>query len=112
LDIITSGPIPPNPSELIQSDNLKRVIDELRKSYDTIIIDAPPMGALTDSILLMKLADISLVVFRSEFSEKEFIKSLEDMVKTYSLNNVGIVLNDVKPKNLSQSFFKYSYTYK
>ncbi len=112
LDIITSGPIPPNPSELIQSDNLKRVIDELRKSYDTIIIDAPPMGALTDSILLMKLADISLIVFRSEFSEKEFIKSLEDMVKTYSLDNVGIVLNDVKPKNLSQSFFKYSYTYK
>ena len=112
LDIITSGPIPPNPSELIQSDNLKRVIDELRKSYDTIIIDAPPMGALTDSILLMKLADISLIVFRSEFSEKEFIKSLEDMVNTYSLDNVGIVLNDVKPKNLSQSFFKYSYTYK
>jgi capsular exopolysaccharide synthesis family protein len=112
LDIITSGPIPPNPSELIQSGDLKKVIDELRENYDTIIVDAPPMGALTDAILLMKMADISLVVFRSEFSEKEFLSSLEEMVTSYSLENVGVILNDVKPKNLSQSFFKYSYTYK
>ncbi len=112
LDIITSGPIPPNPSELIQAGHLERVIEELRANYDYIIVDAPPMGALTDAILLMKLADISLVVFRSEYSEKEYLKSLEDMTQTYEISNVGIVLNDVKPKNLSQSFFKYSYTYK
>ncbi len=112
LDIITSGPIPPNPSELMQAGHLERVIEELRANYDYIIIDAPPMGALTDAILLMKLADISLVVFRSEYSEKEYLKSLEDMIQTYEISNVGIVLNDVKPKNLSQSFFKYSYTYK
>jgi capsular exopolysaccharide synthesis family protein len=112
LDIITSGPIPPNPSELMQSGKLNEIIDTLRDSYDYIIIDAPPMGALTDSILLMKLADISLVVFRSEFSEKEYVKSLEEMATSYDINNVGLILNDVKPKNLSQSFFKYSYTYK
>ncbi len=112
LDIITSGPIPPNPSELIQAGKLDDIMEELRENYDYIIVDAPPIGALTDSILLMKLADISLVVFRSEFSEKEFISSLEDMVNSYGIENVGTVLNDVKPKNLSQSFFKYSYTYK
>jgi capsular exopolysaccharide synthesis family protein len=112
LDIITSGPIPPNPSELMQSGKLNEIIESLRDSYDYIIIDAPPMGALTDSILLMKLADISLVVFRSEFSEKEYVKSLEDMIESYGINNIGLILNDVKPKNLSQSFFKYSYTYK
>jgi len=112
LDIITSGPIPPNPSELMQSGKLSDLIDELREAYDYIIIDAPPMGAITDAILLMKIADISLVVFRSEFSEKEFVKSLEDVVSSYKIDNVGLVLNDVKPKNMSQSFFKYSYTYK
>ncbi len=112
LDIITSGPIPPNPSELIQSGDLKGIIDKLRESYDYIIIDAPPIGSLTDAILLMKLADISLVVFRSEFSEKEFLPSLEEMVDSYKLQNVGIILNSVKEKNMSQSFFKYSYTYK
>jgi len=112
LDIITSGPIPPNPSELIQTGKLESIISELRENYDYIIVDAPPIGALTDSILLMKLADISLVVFRSEFSDKEFVKSLEDMIGSYSIENVGLILNDVKPKNLSQSFFKYSYTYK
>lgn len=112
LDIITSGPIPPNPSELMQSGKLSDLIDELRETYDYIIIDAPPMGAITDAILLMKIADISLVVFRSEFSEKEFVKSLEDVVSSYKIDNVGLVLNDVKPKNMSQSFYKYSYTYK
>ncbi len=112
LDIITSGPIPPNPSELMQSGKLDKLIEELRETYDYIIVDSPPMGSITDAIILMKLADISLVVFRSEFSEKEFVKSLEEMVGAYNIDNVGIVLNDVKPKNMSQSFFKYSYTYK
>jgi len=112
LDIITSGPIPPNPSELMQSGKLDKLIDELRETYDYIIVDAPPMGSITDAIILMKLADISLVVFRSEFSEKEFVKSLEDVLSSYKIENVGLVLNDVKPKNMSQSFFKYSYTYK
>jgi capsular exopolysaccharide synthesis family protein len=112
LDIITSGPIPPNPSELMQSGKLDKLIEELREAYDYIIVDSPPMGSITDAIILMKLADISLVVFRSEFSEKDFVKSLEEVVGSYNIDNVGIVLNDVKPKNMSQSFFKYSYTYK
>ena len=112
LDIITSGPIPPNPSELMQSGKLDELINELRETYDYIIVDAPPMGSVTDAILLMKMADISLVVFRSEFSEKDFVRSLEDVVSSYKIENVGLVLNDVKPKNMSQSFFKYSYTYK
>ncbi len=111
LDIITSGPIPPNPSELLQSGKIEQIIDELRESYDYIIIDAPPMGSVTDALILMKSADISLVVFRSEFSEKEYVHSLEEMIDSYKLSNVGLVLNDVKPKNMSQSFFKYSYTY-
>ncbi len=112
LDIITSGPIPPNPSELMQSGKLDKLIEELRETYDYIIVDSPPMGSITDAIILMKLADISLIVFRSEFSEKEFVKSLEDVISSYNIENVGLVLNDVKPKNMSQSFFKYSYTYK
>jgi capsular exopolysaccharide synthesis family protein len=112
LDIITSGPIPPNPSELMQVGKIEELISELRKEYDYIIIDSPPMGLVTDALLLMKQADISLVVFRSEFSEKDYVKTLEDMIASYKIKNVGLVLNDVKPKNMSQSFFKYSYTYK
>jgi len=112
LDIITSGPIPPNPSELMQVGKIEAIINELRKDYDYIIVDSPPMGLVTDALLIMKQADISLVVFRSEFSEKEYVKSLEDIVTSYNIDNVGLVLNGVKPKYMSQSFFKYSYTYK
>ena len=112
LDIITSGPIPPNPSELMQAGKIEEIINELRTEYDYIIVDSPPMGLVTDALLIMKQADISLVVFRSELSEKEYVKSLEDIVTSYNINNVGLVLNGVKPKYMSQSFFKYSYTYK
>ncbi len=112
LDIITSGPIPPNPSELMQAGKIEEIINELRTEYDYIIVDSPPMGLVTDALLIMKQADISLVVFRSELSEKDYVKSLEDIVSSYNINNVGLVLNGVKPKYMSQSFFKYSYTYK
>ncbi len=112
LDIITSGPIPPNPSELMQSGKIEEIISELREEYDYIIIDSPPMGLVTDALLLMKQADISLVVFKSEFSEKEYVKSLEEIISSYDIKNVGLVLNGVRPKNMSQSFFKYSYAYK
>ena len=112
LDIITSGPIPPNPSELIQSDKVSEIISALRDEYDYIIIDSPPVGAISDTLILMKMVDISLIVFRSEVSEKEYARSIDEMVKTYDLKNVGLVLNAVKPNNISQGFFKYSYTYK
>ncbi len=112
LDIITSGPIPPNPSELLQSGKVNEIINELREEYDYVIIDSPPVGAISDTLVLMKMVDISLIVFRSEFSEKEYVKSIDEMVRTYDLKNVGLILNAVKPNNISQGFFKYSYTYK
>ena len=109
LDIITSGPIPPNPSDLIESEKMQEIFDELRKSYDYIIIDSPPVGSVTDAILLMKNSDISLAVFMSEYSEKEYVKNLNEMVQMYGLKHIGLILNGVKLKNMPESFSKYNY---
>ncbi len=109
LDIVPSGPIPPNPSDLIESRKMEEIFETLRKDYDYIIIDSPPMASVTDAILLMKNADASLIVFRSEYSEKEYVKNLNETVEMYHLKHIGLILNGVKPNNMPESFSKYNY---
>ncbi len=109
LDIVTSGPIPPNPSDLIDSSIMQEIFDNLRKDYDYIIIDSPPISSVTDAILLMKNADVSLSVFMSEYSEKEYVRNLNETVEMYGLKHIGIVLNGVRAKYLPESFSKYNY---
>ncbi len=109
LDIVTSGPIPPNPSDLIDSSIMQEVFEILRRDYDYIIIDSPPVSSVTDAIILMKNADVSLSVFMSEYSEKDYVKNLNEMVEMYGLKHIGIVLNGVKAKYLPESFSKYNY---
>ncbi|MCF6244080.1 MAG: polysaccharide biosynthesis tyrosine autokinase [Sulfurovum sp.] len=96
LDFISSGPIPPNPSELIQSDMMARVIEELKSEYDIIFFDTPPVGLVTDALLVMPQSDISIYVLRARYSEKEFLKEIEQMKETHNIKGLGIVLNDIK----------------
>ena len=81
LDIITSGPVPPNPSELIQSAQMERVLEKLREIYDVIILDTPPIGLVTDARTLMHFADTSIYVVRADYSKKGFLRSIEKLSK-------------------------------
>ena len=80
LDYITAGPIPPNPSELIQSEEMNDLIELFKKKYDTIMIDNPPVGIVSDGIKMLAEADIPLYVFKGiilkEFLEEE-LKNLK-----------------------------------
>ena len=76
LDIISSGPIPPNPSELIQSEFMPMILEKLREIYDVIILDTPPIGLVTDARTLMHFADTSIYVIRANHSKKAFLKVL------------------------------------
>jgi len=98
LDVITSGPVPPNPSELIQSGDMKEILEQLRELYDVIILDTPPIGLVTDARTLMHLADASLYVVRADYSKKEFLRNVEKLSKE-DISNMGILLNDVKVEN-------------
>lgn len=105
LDVITTGTLPPNPSELILNDNMKGLLDLLKKSYDYIIIDTPPVGLVTDALILMNYADISFVLVRANYTRKEFIKNLDKLSKEHSHNKIGMILNGVDIGN------KYGYGY-
>jgi len=96
LDLIISGKLPSNPSELIYSDKTKEMINILKKQYDYIILDTPPVGLVSDAKLLLKLSDINLYVFKLHYSKKEFLKFVEDLKEKDNLENIGIVINNAK----------------
>ena len=96
FDVITTGTLPPNPSELILSEAFTNLLQVLRTMYDYILIDTPPVGLVTDAVIIMNYADISLVVVRAEYTRKEFIKNIDRLAKEHSGNKVGIILNGTK----------------
>ncbi len=98
FDIITSGFIPPRPYELLDSKKMDEVIESLKKEYDYIVLDTPPIDLVSDAILLMKYADLVLFVCKSEFSDRRFIEKINEVVEKYRIKNAGFILNAVKEK--------------
>ena len=105
VDVITTGILPPNPSELILTDSMKNLLDELKKSYDYILMDTPPVGLVTDALILMNYSDITFTVVRANYTRKEFIRNLDRLSKEHSHNHVGMILNGVEIGD------KYGYGY-
>jgi tyrosine-protein kinase Etk/Wzc len=95
FDFIGSGPHPPNPSELLLNGEFNQLLDELKKEYDFIILDTPPVGLVTDGIMAMKRADISIYVFRANYSKKEFMRHLQRIISINKFTNITTVLNAI-----------------
>jgi capsular exopolysaccharide synthesis family protein len=93
LDIITAGPIAPNPSDLILSERLEILLNTLKKRYDYVFIDSAPFSMVADTLYLMQHANINLVVLREKVSKKSSISNLENMIKQHDFNNVGLLIN-------------------
>ena len=109
LDIITSGPIPPNPSELIISDATDELMSSLKEKYEYIIIDTPPIGIVSDAIELLKYADASIYVVRQNYSQKGMLKMINEKYEKKEVKNISIVLNDFNIK--SKYGYEYGYGY-
>jgi len=106
LDVITSGPIPPNPSELLGSKRMKHFIQEANRVYDLVIIDSPPVLAVTDAQVLANLVDGSLLVVRSGQTEYETAEKAKEALERSTSKLLGTVLNDL-PKKGSSSYYYY-----
>jgi capsular exopolysaccharide synthesis family protein len=107
LDVITSGPIPPNPSELISSSKTGDLFAILKTQYEFIVVDTPPVGILSDTYILMDLADLNIYVVRqNQTPKKEFLHIINDL-KDKKLKNLCLVINDLPLLKKS----KYGYEY-
>ena len=116
LDIITSGPIPPNPAELIASAKCEEFFELLKEKYDYIIIDTPPLGLVTDAFLLMRFADVKLFIVRQGVTNKNIfgsiIKDLEDRGIDASIVINGIQTNKgYYGKRYGSYRYGYGYAY-
>lgn len=94
LDIIPSGPIPPNPAELLSKKETLTLLDSLRSKYDYIIIDTPPVGIVSDAMMLMNYADINVFILRENYSKKDYIKTINNYYSQGKVKNLCILLND------------------
>ena len=111
IDILASGPIPPNPSELLGSERMKALIDEARKSYDRVIIDSPPITAVTDAVILSNFVDGVVVVIRSGVTHREVIKNGITQLKAVNARILGAVLNCVSMGRDNYYYYQYYYYY-
>lgn len=96
LDILSSGPIPPNPSELLGSNRMKALIEKAKETYDMIIFDTPPTLAVTDAQILGNHIDGALLVVRSKQTDREEAVKAKELLNAAKVKILGAVLNDVK----------------
>jgi len=94
MDVITSGPLPPNPVELMASENTKSLMEILEAIYDYIIIDSPPIGVVTDSYLLFNYSDINIFTVRLNYTNKKLFTAQMEDIEQKGIQNFAIVVND------------------
>jgi capsular exopolysaccharide synthesis family protein len=114
FDILPSGSIPPNPGELIRSDKLIEMFQELRKRYDYIIVDTSPIGIVTDAYSLANISDINLFVVRNEKTNKTLYKRLSAQLKQDKIQKLYTIFNDVLndgSRSSKYNHYKYNFGY-
>tara|TARA_B100000953_G_scaffold297971_1_gene293839 strand:- start:10642 stop:12990 length:2349 start_codon:yes stop_codon:yes gene_type:complete len=111
LSIVTSGSIPPNPSELLRNVKIDNMFKELKGLYDYVIVDTAPAMLVADTFLINRFADLTLYVARAGYTEKNLINFAIEAKESGKLSNVSFVLNDVKMSNFGYYGNKYGYTY-
>jgi capsular exopolysaccharide synthesis family protein len=110
LMVISAGPIPPNPSELTALEKTKELIDLLKQRFDYVIIDSSPIGLVSDTFYIAKLADACLLVIRADKTLRDMLgKTLNEISET-TLNSASIVINDIKSDSKRYGYGeKYGY---
>ncbi|WP_194974466.1 GumC family protein [Aquiflexum lacus] len=109
LDVILSGPVPPNPAELLLQDKFSQIMSEIKEEYDVVILDCPPAGLVSETKELFNYSDVNFYIFRQGFSHKSNIQVLNNLIEKGGVNKVYALLNDV---HIDKGYgFGYGYGY-
>ncbi|AWG22215.1 hypothetical protein FFWV33_12160 [Flavobacterium faecale] len=110
LDVLLSGEIPPNPTQLLTNSTFEILLEEAKQNYDFIIIDSAPVQLVSDTLNFSSLADVTVYIARADFTEKKSLVQLSNFIKKGQLKNVGLVINGMR-RNMGYGY-DYAYTYK
>lgn len=108
FDVLTSGPLPPNPAELLGSDNMSELLKVLEEYYDYIIIDTPPINVVADALILAPKTEGLVMVIKQGVSTHEQLKKTLSSIEFANVKLLGTILNGVKMDNKQYSY-KYKY---
>ncbi|MEB2297650.1 MAG: polysaccharide biosynthesis tyrosine autokinase [Ignavibacteria bacterium] len=111
LSFISSGTIPPNPAEMLDSQEMRNFLKQLREKFDLIILDSPPIIAVTDSEILTSMVDGTLLVVSSENTEIDMMERSVELIRRENTQFLGTVLNNFSYKSGYGSYYKYYYYY-
>jgi tyrosine-protein kinase Etk/Wzc len=107
LWIIPSGPIPPNPAELVQSQRMENLLTKLLEDFDYVLVDTPPIGLVTDGTTILKRADIALYVIRADYSKRSFAQNADHLTEEQNIRNLYIIFNSVSATNRRYGAYGY-----
>ncbi len=107
LYFIPTGPVPPNPAELLESQKMKQLINILKEQFEIIIIDTPPVALVTDALLISRFSDTNIFVIRQNYSKKNVINFLNILKESYTHTKLTLLVNDVK----INSYYGKGYSY-
>lgn len=108
LDLLMAGPIPPNPAELVSRPALEQVITQIKQHYDYVLIDTAPVGLVTDTLQIGKLADMSIYMCRADYTPKVSFNLINNLAEENKLPNLCIAINGI---DLSEKKYGYYYGY-
>lgn len=111
LDLLPSGPLPPNPSELLASANFKSLLEQFAQKYDYVIIDTPPINVVSDAMVMKDSISGIMLVVRYAMTTYEELSDCMKQIELAQANMLGFVLNDVH-HNHGASYYNYKYKYK
>ena len=112
IDVMLSGAIPPNPSELLMRPRMKELLDQLSNLYDIIVIDSAPLLLVSDTTSLLPLSDIVVYVTRAQYSEKQIFPFITELQSRQNMPPFGMVLNGLIAGSKTGYKYRYSYSYK
>jgi capsular exopolysaccharide synthesis family protein len=104
LDVFCCGPLPQNPTRLIEGKRLGELMQELREAYDYVVVDIPPLGYVSEFLVLLQYLDIKIYVVRQNYTDRELISQISDMHRDHQVKQLYLVINDVR--------FAHTYEYR
>jgi len=111
LSLLTSGTIPPNPAELIGSEQMKDLLTLLRSSYDHIVIDSPPVASFTDGILISLMSDGTILVVHGGKSSRTVVRHSRQQLRNVGAKLLGVVLNKIDLHSADYYYYYHHYGY-
>lgn len=112
MDIIPSGPIPPNPAELLGISKMDELMKQLKSRYDYLVLDTPPISLVSDFFVLMKHVDVNIYIVRHNYTNKNLLSKINELYENGRINNLSIIINDIKPVGIGYGYeYGYGHNY-